>query len=182
MPYTRETAARLLTASELGLFDAARRDRIAAHGARQLRGKITRARRLRDKYRDLYQRQRRASGMRTGDKAGRAREENERTHRKSELFAEVLVRFETRLGKLQAAQARAEAPTSRRSTPAAEPIRARRGRAPTAKPTGRQPDFMSEAARGANARGLPIRTGNVAVQAHVSSRGRQNQAKRDRRS
>ncbi len=180
MPYTRATAARLLTASELDLFDAARRDRIAAHDARQLRGKISRARRLRDKYGDLYQRQRRASGKRSGDKAGRTRDENVCTQKKSELFAEVLVRFETRLGKLQAAQARAEARTSRTPKPKAEPATARRG--PTAKPAGRQPAFMSEAARGANARGLTVRTGNVAVQAHVSSRGRRNQAKRDRHS
>ncbi|PEH90761.1 hypothetical protein [Comamonas terrigena] len=57
MSYTKRQVQNLLTKPELELFQASRIGAIKAFNARQLVGKISRARALRDKYRDLYQRQ-----------------------------------------------------------------------------------------------------------------------------
>ena len=57
MSYTTRQVQNLLTKPELELFQASRIGAIKAFNARQLVGKISRARALRDKYRDLYQRQ-----------------------------------------------------------------------------------------------------------------------------
>ena len=61
MPCTRTQASKLLTAAEMALFDAARGDAIGALTTRALKAKVERTRRLRDKYRDLHQRQRLAT-------------------------------------------------------------------------------------------------------------------------
>jgi hypothetical protein len=187
MPYTRGMATKLLTTTELTLFDAARRGEMTSHSAPQLRVKIGRTRRLRDKYDDLYRRQRRSTRHAPGATAGPAVDANLRTRQKCELFADLLARFETRLATLDAAEARARAQaakrqlrTSKASKASLSPVPSRR-RVAAAKVASPPANFMSEAARGANARALPVRTGGVAVHAHVSSRGRRNQAKRDRR-
>ena len=57
MAYTLTQARTLLSANELALFDASRAQPIKALTPARLRGKVTRARALRDKYRDLYRRQ-----------------------------------------------------------------------------------------------------------------------------
>jgi hypothetical protein len=187
MPYTRAIATKLLTATELTLFDAARRGEMTSHSAPQLRVKIGRSRRLRDKYDDLYRRQRRSTRQATGAKAGPVGDANMRTRQKSELFADLLTRFETRLATLEAFEARARAHAAKRQLRASKAPKASlspvpsRKRVAAAKVTSPPANFMSEAARGANARALPVRTGSVSVHAHVSSRGRRNQAKRDRR-
>lgn len=104
MAFTLNQARVLLNAGELALFQDSRRDAIAALTTKQLDARITRARALRDKYRDLYQRQ--TVSTRQGA-AGQRRQfggENDRTQRKAEMLADVLQRFELRLGKLQDAQ------------------------------------------------------------------------------
>lgn len=107
-----------------------------------LRGHISRARRLRDKQRDLLRRQRLASRARTGSKHGG----NERTARKAELFDQVLARFTRRLESMKATKA-----TQKRT-------------------------------RGQTALKQKARTPRMkAMQAHVSSRGRRKQARRDAR-
>lgn len=58
MPTERATARKLLTSAEFTLFEASRRDGICVLSAAELKRKVERTRRLRDKYRDLYKRQR----------------------------------------------------------------------------------------------------------------------------
>jgi hypothetical protein len=101
MAFTLAQARPLLTNPELALFDASRAQPIKTLTPAKLRTKVTRARALRDKYRDLYRRQ--TVGAKTAAAAKRpvAGEENERTQRKADIFAEVLGRFEERLQKLQ---------------------------------------------------------------------------------
>ena len=104
MAFTLNQARALLNTGELALFQSSRRDAIAALSAKQLDAKITRTRALRDKYRDLYQRQ--TVSTRQGP-AGQRRQfggENDRTQRKAEMLADVLQRFELRLEKVQAVQ------------------------------------------------------------------------------
>lgn len=101
MAYTLTQARTLLTPAELALFDASRTQPVRALTAAALRGKITRARTLRDKYRDVYRRQTVSTRGAPAARRSAVGGDNERTQRKADLFAEVLGRFEQRLQKLQ---------------------------------------------------------------------------------
>ena len=102
MAYTLRQVLPLLTKQELELFEASRAAAVKELTARQLTAKITRARALRDKYRDTYRRQ--TVATQTGP--GRARKqmggENSRTEVKAEVMAEVLQRLETQQAKVEA--------------------------------------------------------------------------------
>jgi hypothetical protein len=186
MPYNRTAAKKLLTGSELDLVDAGRRFQIGMLETTQLRAQIARARRLRDKYRDLYRRQRVSTRARTGTKVGARGDANLRTQQKGEIFGELLARFEKRLAQIGAAERRAQVQAAKRSRRAIKSAVKRATLAPAkavepAVPKART-GFMSPAAKSADTRRLLVQTGRVAVHAHMSSRGRRNQAKRDRRS
>lgn len=109
MAYTLTQARTLLSANELALFDASRAQPIKAPTPARLRGKVTRARALRDKYRDLYRRQTVSTRAAPAGRRSAIGGDNERTQRKAELFAEVLARFEERLQRLEADGAKAQA-------------------------------------------------------------------------
>jgi hypothetical protein len=186
MPYNRVAAKKFLNASELELFDAGRRGEIGALSAAQLRAKIGRTRRLRDKYRDLYRRQRVSMRERTGTKAGTRGDANLRTGQKQELFGELLARFEQQLARIEEAERRARLQEVKRARRAARSA-VKRPRAPLAQmpslPVPRaRAGFMSAAAKSADTRRQPVQTGRIGVHAHMRSRGRRSQAKRDRRS
>lgn len=102
MAYNRNHARALCNATEMALFEASLADNINAHSASQVRDKIKRARALRDKYRDLYKRQRLAARERTGTKKGARADSNARTQSKAKLFEEVLTRFQARADALAA--------------------------------------------------------------------------------
>lgn len=108
MAYNRRQAEGLLDTAELQLFDASLASGLAVLTAAELKAKITRTRRLRDKQRDLLQRQRLASRAATGSKGGRTGVANVRTADKATLLDEVLARFEKR-AELLARKAEAEA-------------------------------------------------------------------------
>ncbi len=124
MAYSITQARTLLTAAELELFDQSRADPIKALTLARLRGKVTRVRTLRDKYRDLFRRQtvavRGASSTRGRSPVGA---DNERTQRKADILQEVLGRFEARVTQLEAREEResqnSSAVASRRSPPKA---------------------------------------------------------------
>jgi hypothetical protein len=99
-------AAKLLSAAEMEVFNASLAPAIKELGATRLASKVKRARTMRDKFRDLLQRQRVATRRRTGTKAGAGGGANERTAKKAEVFDEVLQRFSTRLEKVRVAAAR----------------------------------------------------------------------------
>ncbi|MBU4611926.1 hypothetical protein IMZ29_15675 [Achromobacter sp. GG226] len=101
MAYTRTQAQKLLTAAELTLFDAGRSNVVRTLDKTTVRGKLERARKLRDKYRDLYRRQRVAMRDTAGSKGGSRGTANQRTQQKEEILAEVVVRFEDRLAKIE---------------------------------------------------------------------------------
>lgn len=107
MAYSLTQARPLLTAAELELFDQSRAEPIKALTLARLRGKVTRARTLRDKYRDLFRRQtvavRSVPATQGRSPAGT---DNERTQRKADILQEVLGRFEARLAQLEARDAR----------------------------------------------------------------------------
>lgn len=108
MAYTLTQARGLLTAAELAIFDQSRAGPIKALTAARLRGKVERARALRDKYRDLYRRQTVATRSAPASRRAAAGGDNERTQNKATVFTEVLERFETRLAQLDAKAAPAK--------------------------------------------------------------------------
>jgi hypothetical protein len=90
-------ARQLCTKSELGLYLASLPRAVKKLKAAALRSKITRSRRLRDKYRQLADRQTRESRGKQAARGKRPASGNQRTRRKEQMFAEVLERFQTRL-------------------------------------------------------------------------------------
>lgn len=121
MAYTLRQAQPLLTKPELELFSASRAPNLKELTARQLAAKITRARALRDKYRDTYRRQ--TVSTRTGPASQRtpAGGENARTETKAEIMAEVLERLMAQQEKQQQSQAKAAAKTAK--SPAKTPAK-----------------------------------------------------------
>ena len=106
MAFNRNHARPLCTDTEYKLFTASLADEIGELTPVQLRSKIQRARKLRDKYRDLLKRQRLANRSRTGAKKGDRAQSNVRTADKAKLFDEALGRFEAKAAKLAAAEER----------------------------------------------------------------------------
>ena len=104
MAYTLTQARPLLNAAELELFEQSRAEPVKQLTGARLAGAIKRTRTLRDKYRDLYQRQ--TVAVRTGSPSNVTGEDNERTQRKADILQEVLGRFEARLAQLEARDAR----------------------------------------------------------------------------
>jgi hypothetical protein len=203
MPHNRASAKKLLTASELALFDAGRREEIGALDERTLKSKIGRTRRLRDKYRDLARRQHLTTRSRTGTKRGPTGDSNFRTAEKDVLFTELLGRFEARLAGREGAAQRAKPtrkrvaarkspapPKPRGAPPAARAARGedeRSDKAPGKKvaqprgPAKGDTGYMSARAKGMDTERQRHKSRGTAIQAHLSSQGRRSQAKRDQR-
>ena len=106
-------AKTLCSNSELALVKASTRQEMGRHSAARLRQKETRARKLRDKWRDQSASQRRASQAKIG---ARDVEAAARSAEKAELFEEVLGRFSTQLAKVESAGETAGPMGRRRST------------------------------------------------------------------
>ena len=94
--------AELCTAAELRLVESSRRQALAELTAAQVKKKIAQARKLRDKWRDLSNRQRRLVQR---EQQTRERRRMPSSQQKSQLFVEVLARFEARLESLAASPA-----------------------------------------------------------------------------
>jgi hypothetical protein len=127
MAYNRTQVRELLNASERELFEASLATPIRALSAAQLRSRIGRTRTLRDKYRDLLQRQKIATRGRTGSKTGTTGLANQRTDKKAAVLAEVLGRYEARQARLDASARRAADKTAE-----AEQASKRAGKSPPA--------------------------------------------------
>jgi hypothetical protein len=94
MPISVARAKTLCSASELALVKSSARQEIAKLSAPKLRLSVERARKLRDKWRDQANAQRRKSQKELG---ARETDGNARTAEKAQLFDEVLERFTARL-------------------------------------------------------------------------------------
>lgn len=169
MTYNTRQVRELTTRSELELVRASHAGSIGRLSARALKANIARARRLRDKQRDLYRRQRLASRARTGTKQGSRPPSNARTGQKAQIFDEALSRFRQRLAAVEAA----ERSKLHKKVPSKRP----RGNAgPQPRPAGAG-KTRGQAALRQKARSPRMK----AMQGHVSSRGRRQQARRDSR-
>ncbi|MBH1966169.1 MAG: hypothetical protein I8H77_17620 [Comamonadaceae bacterium] len=101
MAYQKRDVQNLLTNPELDLFQASRMNAVRSLSPKQLEAKITRSRTLRDKYRDLFRRQTVSTQSASGSKRKALGGENSRTELKSDVFQEILSRFEAQLLKVQ---------------------------------------------------------------------------------
>ncbi|MBX3708059.1 MAG: hypothetical protein KF911_15645 [Pseudomonadales bacterium] len=190
MAYNRNQARALCTDTEYAQFEATLADHIEQHSEAQLLSRIRRLRTLRDKYRDLYKRQRLATRARTGSKKGGSAEVNARTEKKARLFEEAIRRLTDRMAYLERrsrsqalAAARAEAQARARAAAAARAAaRATRKAAqrPTTTRTGGA-GFTSRGAATADRKRTLQKTRAKSVQAHVRARGKRAQARRDSR-
>jgi hypothetical protein len=190
MPYNRTAAQKLLNSAELALFDAGNATVLAALDQRTLVGKVERTRKLRDKYRDLYRRQRLATRDRTGSKRGVSGVANERTKQKEALFADLLGRFQARLEKVAAAEKRAAEREARKQAAAARKAgrTARKGPGAAAR-SPKAPAKFGGAAKRAAGKGVKAAAPraktpsvrSIALRARVRSAGQRAQARRDRR-
>jgi hypothetical protein len=188
-------ARKLCTGAELRFVELCRGRALAKASVAQLKARITRARDLRDKWADAFTRQRRQAKEQQGFPANNV---NARSREKSELFAEVLARVEAQLEAVTA-------PAKRRET-AAAPKRAVKETGETGKkprglgvqeedvagqhPSRRQwadaatkRDHNKYGQQGASV-AIPRSRIKIAgldarIHAHVMSRGRRSQARRD---
>lgn len=96
MTYTYKDARPLLTKAEQELFQTSLASAGEQPSGSTLTNAIQRARALRDKYRDTYQRQTAQTRTRADD--ARDGNENARTQQKAEIMAEVLQRLEAMRG------------------------------------------------------------------------------------
>ena len=99
MAYTLTQARPLLNAAELELFEQSRAEPVKQLAPAKLAGALKRTRTLRDKYRDLYQRQ--TVAVRTSTPGAVTGDDNGRTQRKADILQEVLERYEARASLLQ---------------------------------------------------------------------------------
>ena len=99
MAYTLTQARPLLNAAELELFEQSRTEPVKRLAPAKLASAVKRTRTLRDKYRDLYQRQ--TVAVRTSTPGAVTGDDNERTQRKADILQEVLERYEARATLLQ---------------------------------------------------------------------------------
>jgi len=107
MPFNRNHVRAFLAKNEIDLFESSLGVDLKALSAVDVQRRIVRARRLRDKYRDLLRRQKVATRTRTGSKSDNAGDANERTAKKAKAFEETLARFEAQAKHLGAAAKKA---------------------------------------------------------------------------
>ncbi len=195
MTISKPAARKLATQAEWTLLESSYAPLLKEITPGRLKQKITRARKLQDKFRDLSRQQRGEARGKRRAKSTRAAAGNDNTVNKQLMFSEALERFEVQLGKLEAKAAkeatRAEkakakrAPAAMRKTAkksAKKGLKAAKRNA-ASQVAGKKAAMkrVSKLARGARKQSKLDRTGAIAHQGHVGSRGRRQQARRDSR-
>jgi hypothetical protein len=119
MAISRRNAKPLCTAAEFALANESFAPIIAQLDVKMLRQRITRARRLRDKYTDLASKQSREIRGKAEPTRQRMPTGNTSTVVKRDFFAETLERFEAKLGVVERRMAREQAAAAKEKTQAA---------------------------------------------------------------
>ncbi|TVQ63977.1 MAG: hypothetical protein EA378_00345 [Phycisphaerales bacterium] len=107
MAVTVQQARRYCTTSEIELIAMSTPRQVGELTPARLRQKLARARKLRDKFRDLGDRQKREMRGKGEPRGQRGAQSNEATRLKQQVFAETVERFEAALVKAEAKQERA---------------------------------------------------------------------------
>ena len=103
MAVTSSTAKQLCTKSEYELFSESLARNIQTLSERGLKSRVGRARKLRDKYRQLANRQDREASGKQSARRGQPAQGSAATRKKEEIFAEAVTRFEARLATVESA-------------------------------------------------------------------------------
>ncbi|MEJ7929867.1 hypothetical protein WG922_07775 [Ramlibacter sp. AN1015] len=197
MAWNRIQAARLLSTKEMALFESSLSDQAPQMADKELQATIRRTRNERDKYQDLLRRQRVSTRERSGTKSGRSGVANARTDQKVQVFSEALGRLEKQQAQRERHSEKPAASKPGRKTTVRSAVRlaveskarSRTSDKPQANRSSKAPsDGPRSAAASKAATQSPATTphakraqamGQQRPLAHVSSRGRQQQAKRD---
>ena len=171
MAISRREAKPLCTAAEFALANESYPPRVGELSEKELRQRITRTRKLRDKYADLASKQAREIRGKAKPTRQRGPTGNASTVIKRDFFAETLDRFETKLGIVAAAE-------KEKAAAAMQAALARKQGAGAKKPASRKAGKGMKAAPSKKAKAFPnLRTMKGATRAaHARS-----QAKRDSR-
>lgn len=112
--FTRQQAESLLSSAEMELFNDSRINSLRQLSASELQQRIERTRELRDRARDLAQRQQLASQEETGHKRGTSGVANQRSKDKVPMMVDILRRFEGQLEVTAAREAEGAPPKGRK--------------------------------------------------------------------
>ena len=110
---TSSEAKQLCAKGEYELFALSRPRTIKTLTAKDLKSRVQRSRKARDKYGKLTGEQQRQARGKQAPKGTRPSKGAQRTSRKQQLFAETLARYEARLSELE--QQEADAPAKKKS-------------------------------------------------------------------
>ena len=102
MAISTAVAKQLCTKSEFTLFSESSSKNVTSLDAKALRLRITRARKLQDKYRQLASRQEREARGKQKPQGKRAAASSGATRKKEQAFLETRQRFEKQLAKVEA--------------------------------------------------------------------------------
>lgn len=116
MPINASKARSLCTENEYNLFKWSSVKMSKTLTPSRLKQKVDRARKLRNKYRDLAKQQRGEARGKRKPTGARPAKGNERTVEKAQLFAEVLERFENSLKSAEAAEKKAAGKAGKKTT------------------------------------------------------------------
>lgn len=182
MTYSLAAARKWCNESEFALVAASYAGKEVTWTPAQLRAKIARTRKLRDKNRDLHRKMRRANRAATGTKRGAQVTAMAVAERRARLFDETLARFVTKLEKLQARR-KLGALKSAVADAVARKRNARAGASSGAKRPASKPASAPERPRARGAAAVPaaVRVRQLNQVARVRARNVRNQAKRDAR-
>lgn len=208
MTISKPTARKLATQAEWTLLEASYAPMLKEITPGRLKQKITRARKLQDKFRDLSRQQRGEARGKRRAKSTRPAAGNENTVNKELMFSEALERFQLQLTKLEAKAAkesarkaktqtkRASAATKKTSGKTARKAAKKAARKATKKAAKKVAKKTAPSTKSSKATSLRAvskqarfarkeakidRSGAIAHQGHVGSRGRRSQARRDSR-
>jgi hypothetical protein len=106
MAIPSSTAKQLCTQAELSLFTESQTRNVKNLNAQALKTRIARCRKLRDKYKQLANRQDREARAKQEPRRRQAAQGSKATRKKEQLFAESLVRFQRQLAKAETADAK----------------------------------------------------------------------------
>lgn len=183
MTYSLAAARKWCNDSEFALVTASYAGKEVTWTLAQLKAKIQRTRKLRDKNRDLHRKMRRANRASTGTKSGTQVTAMAVAEKRARLFEETLARFVAKLEKLQARRklgalksAVADAVARKRNAQAAAVSGAKRPGTKAVSAGGRPQ------VRGAAAVPAAVRVKQLRQVSRVRARNARNQAKRDSRS
>lgn len=181
MAYNRNQARPLLTDAEYELFSASLADRIGDLNAADLDKAITRTRKARDKASDNKRRQASTVQKKAGAR-GVGQGANERSVKKKTMLAETLTRYEKRLAKVEAAEARDRRASVLTAAKAAKKAPRKQATAPNRAARRATKATKGFASKSAQAEATAARRApQTRITSSQAAAGRRGQAKRDKR-